>query len=277
MNNEVLVVLGAGGMGEAIARRLGAGRVVLLADVSEPTLSRLAQTLRGDGFQVVTQQTDVTSRDSVSRLAKTATTHGRITQLVHTAGVSPVQASLEAILRVDLYGVALVLEEFATAIAPGGAGVIIASMAAHFLPPLPAAQEQALIATPADDLLKLPFLQPEALPSAQLAYPLCKRGNILRVQAASRVWGQRQARINSISPGVISTSMGQQELQGPSGDFMRAAVAASGTGRLGTASDIAAATAFLLGPDASFITGVDLLVDGGVIAAAKSGQLSVRR
>jgi NAD(P)-dependent dehydrogenase (short-subunit alcohol dehydrogenase family) len=161
-------------------------------------------------------------------------------------------------------------------VAPGGAGVVIASMAGHLAGSLPPDQEEALMKRPADELLGLPFLQPAAIPNPGVAYTIAKRANLLRVMAASATWGQRGARINSISPGVISTPMGQQELASPSGQMMRAMIATSGTGRMGTPNDIAEAAAFLLGSGSSFITGSDLLVDGGVIAAVRSGRLGQR-
>jgi NAD(P)-dependent dehydrogenase (short-subunit alcohol dehydrogenase family) len=193
---------------------------------------------------------------------------------VHTAGLSPVQASIEAILRVDLLGVAHTLEEFAPLMAPGGAGVVISSMAGTmFQGHLGAEVERALATAPTGELLGLPALQPEAIGDPGTAYGVAKRANQLRVQGASRAWGERGARINSISPGIISTSMGQQELAGPSGDFMRLMVERSATQRLGNAADIANVTAFLLGSESSFVTGTDLLVDGGVVAALRSGAL----
>ncbi|WAP60449.1 SDR family oxidoreductase [Streptomyces sp. S465] len=273
MSAQVVAVIGVGGMGQAIARRQGPGRTLLLADHDEKLLTSVADDLRDHGHAVVTQAVDVSSRAAVAALADTAAGLGAVTQVAHTAGLSPVQAPAAAILRVDLLGTALVLEEFARVIAPGGAGVVIASMAGHMLPPsaLTAEQEHALARTPADDLLALPFLDADTL-GPRGAYPLSKYANRLRVQAASTVWGERGARINSISPGVISTPMGQRELAGESGSHIRAMVAASGTRRLGTADDIAAAAAFLLGPDATFVTGNDLLVDGGVIAALRSGR-----
>ncbi|MBT2877390.1 SDR family oxidoreductase [Streptomyces albidoflavus] len=273
MGRNVVVVIGVGGMGEAIARRQGPGNRLLLADFDEATLAAVAERLRGQGHEVVTQAVDVSSASSVTALAEAAAGLGPVAQVVHTAGLSPVQASPAAVLRVDLLGTALVVEEFGHVVAPGGAGVVIASMAGHMLrTPLTAEQESALAHTPAGELLRLPFADPEAL--GQGAYGLAKYGNRLRVQAASAAWGARGARINSVSPGVIATPMGQQELDGASGRTMRAMVAASGTGRLGTAEDIAEAAAFLLGPGASFITGNDLLVDGGVVAALRSGRLT---
>ncbi|MBF4134257.1 MULTISPECIES: SDR family oxidoreductase [Streptomyces] len=273
MGGNVVVVIGVGGMGEAIARRQGPGNRLLLADFDPATLAAVAERLRGQGHEVVTQAVDVSSASSVAALAEAAAGLGAVTQVVHTAGLSPVQASPAAVLRVDLLGTALVVEEFGHVVAPGGAGVVIASMAGHMLrTPLTAEQESALAHTPAEELLSLPFADPEAL--GQGAYGLAKYGNRLRVQAVSAAWGARGARINSISPGVIATPMGQQELDGVSGRTMRAMVAASGTGRLGTPEDIAEAAAFLLGPGASFITGNDLLVDGGVVAALRSGRLT---
>jgi NAD(P)-dependent dehydrogenase (short-subunit alcohol dehydrogenase family) len=269
---EVLTVIGVGGMGEAIARRLGAGKTVLLADCDEGTLASVAKSLAADGHHVENRSVDVASPESVHELAEYAASLGAVTQVAHTAGLSPSQASAEAILAVDLLGVALVLEEFGEVIAPGGSGVVIASMAGHMFPPLTAEQERALAHNPPDELLQLDFIG--SITDPNFAYPIAKQANHIRVRAASAHWGQRGARINSISPGIISTPMSQQELASPVGDGMRAMVAMSATGRLGTPEDIALATAFLLGPDASFITGTDLLVDGGVIAAIKSGSPS---
>jgi NAD(P)-dependent dehydrogenase (short-subunit alcohol dehydrogenase family) len=269
---EVLTVIGVGGMGQAVARRLGAGKTVLLADYNEETLASVAEALSADGHHVDTHGVDVSSPESVRKLAEHAAALGAVTQLAHTAGLSPAQASAEAILAVDLLGTALVLEEFGEVIAPGGAGVAIASMAGHMFPALTAEQEHALAHTPSGELLGLEFVSPQKITDSGIAYGIAKQANHTRVRAASAHWGRRGARINSISPGIISTPMGQQELASPVGDGMRAMVAASATGRLGTPEDIAAATAFLLGPEASFITGTDLLVDGGVIAAIKAGS-----
>lgn len=270
VHREVLTVIGVGGMGQAIARRLGPARTVLLADNNDATLGSVARSLAADGYAVESQQVDVASRDSVHALAELAASLGTVTQLAHTAGLSPVQASADAILAVDLLGVALVLQEFGDVIAPGGAGVVIASMAGHLVPAFTAEQEKALAHGPPEELLRLDFVS--KVTDSHFAYPIAKQANHIRVRAASTYWGSRGARINSISPGIISTPMGQQELDSQVGDGMRAMIAMSGTGRIGTPDDIAAATAFLLGPDATFITGTDLLVDGGVTAALKAGS-----
>jgi len=167
------------------------------------------------------------------------------------------------------------LEEFGRVIAVEGAGIVISSMAGHLAPPLAAEQEKALAHTPADELLRLPVASPDNVTDPRVAYGIAKRANRLRVQAASVAWGQRGARINSVSPGIISTPMGQQELASEAGQGMRAMIDASAAGRLGTPDDIAAAVAFLLGPESTFITGTDLLVDGGVVAALRSGRLKL--
>jgi NAD(P)-dependent dehydrogenase (short-subunit alcohol dehydrogenase family) len=268
---EVLTVIGVGGMGQAITRRLGSGKTVLLADYNEGTLAAVGEALSADGHHVDSHGVDVSSPESVRKLAEHAASLGAVTQVAHTAGLSPSQASAEAILAADLLGTALVLQEFGEVIAPGGAGVMIASMAGHMFPPLTAEQEHALAHTRPGELLELEFVSPKNLTEPGIAYGIAKQANHVRVRAASAHWGRRGARVNSISPGIISTPMGQQELASPVGDGMRAMIAMSATGRLGTPDDIASATAFLLGPDASFITGTDLLVDGGVIAAVKAG------
>jgi NAD(P)-dependent dehydrogenase (short-subunit alcohol dehydrogenase family) len=268
---EVLTVIGVGGMGQAIARRIGSGKTVLLADYNKGTLAAVAEALSADGHHVVSHAVDVSSPESVHKLAEHAASLGAVTQVAHTAGLSPAQASAEAILAVDLLGTALVLKEFGEVVAPGGAGVMIASMAGHMFPPLTAEQEHALAHTRPGELLELEFVSPKNVTEPGIAYGIAKQANHVRVRAASAHWGRRGARVNSISPGIISTPMGQQELASPVGDGMRAMIAMSATGRLGTPDDIASATAFLLGPDASFITGTDLLVDGGVIAAVKAG------
>jgi NAD(P)-dependent dehydrogenase (short-subunit alcohol dehydrogenase family) len=275
MTDNVLVIIGVGGMGLSIARRVGAGRTILLADLNAAGLKTAADALGNDGHQVLTREVDVTSRASVAAVAEMADAAGRVTSVVHTAGLSPQQASAEAVLAVDLLGVALSIDEFGRVIAPGGAAVVIASMAGHMQPALDPAVTQQLASVPAEELLGLEACS--TITSSQMAYPFAKRANQIRVAAAAASWGERGARINSISPGVISTAMGRLELGSESGTLMRAMVDNSGLRRLGTPEDIAAATEFLLGPSASFITGTDLLVDGGVIAAIQSGTIDLAK
>jgi len=273
VERDVVVVIGTGGMGQAIARRLGPGAHLLIADINETGVRSLGAELEGEGYLVTAAVVDVSARESVAALARRAASLGPVRSVAHTAGLSPVQASVEAILAVDLLGVALVLEEFGGVVAPGGAGVVIASMAGSFTPaPEPAVARQ-LASTPADELLALPVTRPESFGNSGDAYGFAKRANQIRVQAASTTWGARGARINSISPGVIATPMGAAELDSEHGVFMRMMVDASNARRLGTAADIAAAADFLLSPAASFICGVDLLVDGGVVAAVATGAL----
>lgn len=266
-------MVGAGGMGAAIARRMGSGRHVLLADYNESTLEEATTSLAGDGYEVEAHRVDVSDQGQMANLARLASEPGGPVLLANTAGLSPAQVPAADILRVDLVGVAIALEEFGQVMSPGGAGVVISSMAGHMAGPLDGDNEQALAHLPADKLLGLAFLGEITDPG--LAYAVAKRANHLRVQAASKAWGERGARVNSISPGIISTSMGEQELASPIGDVMRSMVDASPAGRLGTADEIASAVAFLLGPDATFVTGTDLIVDGGVVAMMRTGQFDL--
>lgn len=271
LKQDVLVITGAGGMGLAVARRLGSGARVVLADIDPIAIEACEGPLSEDGYRIFPQVVDVSSAESVAALARFAADLGPVTGFVHTAGLSPVQAPIRAVLAVDLLGVALVLEEFGAVMAPGGAGVIISSMSASFHPDAaPPDLAAALRTAPAAELLALPAADPEGFRDAGTAYSFAKFANRLRVQGASRTWGERGARINSVSPGVISTAMGRAELDGASGDRMRAMIKNSSAGRAGTAEDIAAAVEFLLSPSASFISGIDLLVDGGAVAAVLS-------
>lgn len=270
VQKNVAVVIGTGGMGIAAVRRIGAGRTVVLADFNQGALDGVAETLRGDGYDVVAHLVDVSQKESVDTLATDAAALGPIVAVVHTAGLSPTQAPTAAILAVDLLGTAHVLDAFGDVIAPGGSGVFISSMSAYMMP-VSAELEQAFALTPTDDLLNIPGARAEDFANPGHAYGVSKRANQFRVRRAATQWGARGARVNSISPGVISTPMGQQELAGESGAHMRGMIAMSGTGRIGTPDDIAAAVAFLTGPDASFITGTDILVDGGVI-----GEMTTR-
>jgi NAD(P)-dependent dehydrogenase (short-subunit alcohol dehydrogenase family) len=218
---NVIVVIGAGSIGQAVARRVSAGKHVLLADLRRPS-----------------------------------------------------QASPQTILKVDLYGTALVLEEFGNVIARGGAGVVIASQSGHRLPSLSAEQNKALATTPVDELLHLPMLQPDQVNDSLLAYQISKRGNSLRVMAEAVRWGTRGARINTISPGIIITRLANDELRGPRGAGYRRMIEVSAAGRAGTPDEVGTVGALLMGPDGAFVTGSDFLMDGGVTAAYWFGELA---
>lgn len=263
---NVLVVIGTGGMGLAIARRLGGGRRLLLADYSSSALDAAVATLEGEGHDVRGHIVDVSDHVSVEKLAADAAAAGRIDAVVHTAGVSPVMASARQIYQVDLLGTAHVIDAFFPVASPGTSLVAVASMAGQFAS-LPADLEQHLATAPAGQLLDHKCIDPDAHPA--IAYTLAKRGNQLRVQAAAHAWGGKGARINTISPGVISTPMGRAELEGEAGTHIQSMIDLSGARRAGSPDDIAAAAAFLTGPDSTFITGNDLLVDGGVISTQR--------
>jgi NAD(P)-dependent dehydrogenase (short-subunit alcohol dehydrogenase family) len=273
MNSEVIVIIGAGGIGQAIARRQGYGKTLLLGDIDEATLQSAARNLENAGYDVSTGLLDVARRDSVHIFANLAASLGNVMQVVNTAGLSPNMAPPDKVLAVDLYGVAVVFEEFERVISPGGSGIVISSMAGHMPAPLPPEQEHALAYTPADELLKLPFLGPDAVRDSMQAYGIAKKANHLRVQAASLSWGERGARVNSISPGIIATPLAQHEMASESGPIYRAMIEASPSKRMASADEVASAAAYLMGPEASFITGSDLLIDGGVIAAMRGGRL----
>jgi len=271
---DVIVVIGAGSIGQAIARRVSAGKQLVLADLREETALAAAQTLGDAGFEVSTAIVDVASRASVQALVENCASLGPITGLIHAAGVSPTQASPATILKVDLYGTALVLEEFGRVIARGGSGVVISSQSGHRLPALSPAQNKALAVTPADDLLALPMLQRDQVIDSLRAYQLSKRGNSLRVMAEAVRWGKRGARLNAISPGIIFTPLARDELSGPRGAGYRRMIELSAVGRGGTPDEVGNVGALLMGADGAFITGSDFLMDGGVTAAYWYGELA---
>lgn len=271
---NVIVVIGAGSIGQAIARRVGAGHHILLADLRQDNSDSAAKVLSEAGFEVSTTIVDVSSKESVRSLIATATAIGGITGLIHAAGVSPSQASPSTILKVDLYGTALVLEEFGNSIRSGGSGVVIASQSGHRLPALTPEQDKALATTPADQLLSLAMVQPDQVKDSLHAYQLSKRGNSLRVMAEAVRWGKRGARINTISPGIIITPLAKDELAGPRGDGYRRMIEISAVGRAGTPDEVGAVGALLMGPEGAFITGSDFLMDGGVTAAYWYGELA---
>jgi NAD(P)-dependent dehydrogenase (short-subunit alcohol dehydrogenase family) len=271
---DVVVVIGPGQIGQAIARRVGVGKHIVLADVRPENAEAAADVLANAGYDVSIATVDASSREAVHALVETATAHGDITALIHAAGVSPAQASPATILKVDLYGTALVLEEFGNVITRGGSGVVISSQSGHRLPPLTVEQNHALGTTPTDELLALPFLQPGQITDSLHAYQISKRGNSLRVTAEAVRWGKRGARVNTISPGIIMTPLAKDELGGPRGAGYRRMIEGSSAKRAGTPDEVANVAALLLGPDGGFITGSDFLMDGGVTAAYWFGEVA---
>ena len=265
-SQPVLVVIGCGGMGITIAKRLSGGRQVLLADASSENLKSAIEALQGDDHLPESSEVDVTNLESLQNLAQKAASMGHLDAIIHTAGVSPMSGNAEVMYKVDLLGTANVIDAFFPVVSAGTSLVCIASIAGHFANLSPALSSH-LATAPLDKLLEHPDLDLEAHPGK--AYGFAKKGNILRVQAASVAWRTKGARINSVSPGVISTPMSRSEYDGPSGAHIATMNRLSLTGRMGSSNDIANAVAFLTSREASFITGTDLLVDGGVLG----GQL----
>ena len=265
--SSVIVVVGPGLIGQAIARRVGVSKHVLLADLRQDNADAAAETLGNAGYDVSVAAVDISDRQAVHALVEQATGLGEVTGLIHAAGVSPSQAPPDAVLRVDLYGTALVLEEFGEVIASGGSGVVISSQSGHRLPALTQEQNEALATAPVEELLTLPFLQPDQVQDSLHAYQLAKRGNSLRVMAEAVRWGRRGARLNTISPGIVITPLAKDELNGPRGEGYRRMIQSSPVGRAGTPDEVGGVGALLMGPDGGFITGSDILMDGGVTAA----------
>ncbi|GAB4191792.1 MAG: SDR family oxidoreductase [Wenzhouxiangellaceae bacterium] len=273
---EVLVIIGPGSMGTAIARRTGAGKHILLADINEENARAAEETLLDAGFRVSTTTVDITDRQSVKALAEMSAEIGTVTGLVHAAGGSPSMSRPETIIRVDFYGTAVVLDAFREVISPGGAAVVIASQAGHRLPALTPEEDVALATTPVNDLLGIPVIQSDRLKDTLHAYELSNRGKVLRVKAEAVRWGRRQARVNAISPGVVMTPLSRAELTGPHGDGYRRMIESCPAGRAGTADEIATVAALLMGSEGAFITGSDILMDGGATAAFLFGDFQLR-
>lgn len=262
---DVVVITGAGGMGEAVARRVGAGRRLVIADYAAGALERTAATLREGGYDVTEVVTDVADRESVARLADVAVGVGRIAAVVHTAGVSAATSTVAQILAVDLLGSARMIDAFAPVAESGTSFVCVASMAGHYAQ-LDREAEQALATAPTDELLDLPVVRALREDEPTQAYILAKRANHVRVEAAARAWNRRGARVNTVSPGVISTAMARAEAAGTSGEHMIGMLQACGIGRMGSVGELAEVVAFLVGPQSRYVTGTDILVDGGQAA-----------
>ncbi len=274
MTKEVLLLMGAGQIGLAIARRVGCGRKIVVGDKKLENARACAGILEGAGFSAVPAEADLASRESVENIIAEALGYGELKILVNAAGVSPSQASIETILKVDLYGTAVLLEEAGKVIAPGGAGVTISSQSGHRMPQLAPEEDRLLACTPPEELLSLEILAPGSIRDTLHAYQMAKRCNEKRVMAEAVKWGARGARINSISPGIIVTPLALDEFNGPRGDFYKNMFAGSPAGRPGTADEVANVAELLLGERGSFITGSDFLIDGGATASYFYGPLN---
>ncbi|TVQ39403.1 MAG: SDR family oxidoreductase [Wenzhouxiangella sp.] len=273
--SDVVVVIGTGSIGQAIARRISAGKRVLLADLQRDNAESVARAMGDAGFDVRPTTVDVTARESVDELVRQAEALGNITRVIHAAGVSPSSASPALIFKVDLYGTAAVLEAFGNVIARGGSGLVVSSQAGHRLSALKPDQTRALATTPSDELLELAMLQPEQVSDPLLAYQIAKHGSSLRVQAEAVRWARRGARVNAISPGIVVTPLSRRELSGPHSQDYQRMIEACAAGRPGTPDEIASLGALLMGPEGQFISGSDFLIDGGVTAAYWYGDLKV--
>lgn len=270
---NVMLLVGAGQIGMAIARRMGYGMKIIVGDKNLKHAQDIAELMNNAGFDVIPTETDLSCRASIQNSISLAQQYGDIFMLINAAGVSPSQASIEDILKVDLYGTAMLLEEVGKVIAVGGSGVTISSQSSHRMKQLTPEEDELLACTPSEDLLKLPLLQPESIKDTLHAYQLAKRCNEKRVMAEAIKWGHRGARINSISPGIIVTPLAIDEFNGPRGDFYKNMFAKCPAGRPGTADEVANVAELLMSAKGAFITGSDILIDGGATASYFYGPL----
>lgn len=279
MKKEVMILTGAGQIGMAIARRLGtpqcmgAEKKIVMGDKNLENAKAIAETMNQAGFNVEPVEMDLSSRESILKLINQALSYGEIKMLVNAARVSPSQAPIESILKVDLYGTAVLLEEVGKVIAEGGVGVTISSQSGHRMKQLTPEEDEQLAITPTEELLDLEILQPENIKDTLHAYQMAKRCNEKRVMAESVKWGERGARLNSISPGIIVTPLAIDEFNGPRGDFYKNMFAKCPAGRPGTADEVANVAELLMSPAGAFITGADFLIDGGATASYFYGAL----
>ena len=270
-NKQVIALLGAGSMGTAIVRRIAPGRKILLGDISEKNLEKVSHDFIYSGYDCETMIVNALERDSVEAFAEKAASLGDVMYFIDTAGASPNQASPEHILKLDMTGTGYAIDAFGKVMAKGGAGLIISSQTGYMYP-IPYETEQEILAASTDELMGIPFIKETASQRSGIAYMIAKRVNHLQVmKAAAGAWKQRRARINSISPGVIVTPLAYDEFAAAGGNY-QVMVDTSAAERCGTSDEIADAGAFLLGEHAGFITGTDLLIDGGVIASIRTGQ-----
>lgn len=273
MSNDVMIVVGAGQISMAIARRIGYGKKIILGDKNIENANNIAKIMNDAGFDVETLEMDLSSRESILHMIQIAQNYGDITTLINGAGVSPSQAPIESILKVNLYGTAVLLEEVGTVISKGGVGVTISSQSGHRMKQLTPLEDEQLATTPTEELLALDLLQPRNIKDTLHAYQLAKHCNEKRVMAEAVKWGQKGARINSISPGIIVTPLAIDEFNGPRGDFYKNMFANCPAGRPGTADEVANVAELLMSEKAAFITGSDFLIDGGATASYFYGPL----
>ena len=273
MKKDVMILTGAGQIGMAIARRMGYGKKIVIGDKKPENAQAIAKIMNDAGFDVEAMEMDLSSRESIKNLLTKAQEYGEIAMLVNAAGVSPSQAPIEAILKVDLYGTAVLLEEVGKVIKEGGVGVTISSQSGHRMPALTPEEDEQLACTPTEELLSLDILQPENIKDTLHAYQMAKRCNEKRVMAESVKWGEKGARINSISPGIIVTPLAIDEFNGPRGDFYKNMFAKCPAGRPGTADEVANVAELLMSDKGAFITGSDFLIDGGATASYFYGPL----
>lgn len=273
MEKEVMILTGAGQIGMAIARRMGYGKKIIIGDKKIENAKTTAKILNDAGFDVMALEMDLASRTSILSLISKAEHCGTIKMLVNAAGVSPSQASIETILKVDLYGTAVLLEEVGKVIAPGGVGVTISSQSGHRMEQLTPEADEQLACTPTEELLSLDILNIKNMKDTLHAYQMAKRCNEKRVMAESVKWGEKGARINSISPGIIVTPLAIDEFNGPRGDFYKNMFAKCPAGRPGTADEVANVAELLMSEKGAFITGTDFLIDGGATASYFYGSL----
>ena len=270
---NVMLLTGAGQIGMAIARRVGYGMKIVIGDKRRENAEAIADTMNKAGFTTVPVEMDLSSRASILALIDSAQQYGEISMLVNAAGVSPSQASIETILKVDLYGTAVLLEEVGKVISKGGVGVTVSSQSGHRMPALGIELDEQLATAPTEELLTLEALQPQNIRDTLHAYQMAKRCNVKRVMAEAVKWGNRGARINSISPGIIVTPLALDEFNGPRGDFYRNMFAKGPAGRPGTADEVANVAELLMSDRGAFITGADFLIDGGATASYFYGPL----
>ncbi|WP_128330693.1 SDR family oxidoreductase [Apibacter sp. HY039] len=272
-SKDIIVLTGAGQLGMAIVRRMGYGYKIFIADWKFENAVSISQILTEAGFDAVPFKTDISSRKSISELISAAQKEGNIAMLINAAGVSPSQSTIEHILEVDLYGTAVLLEEFGKVIKKGGSAITISSQSGYRMPALTAEEDKLLATTPAESLFTLELLQTKNIKNTLHAYQIAKRCNVKRVAAEAVIWGKRGARINSISPGIIVTPLALDEFNGPRGDFYKNMFAQSPAGRPGTADEVANVAELLLSSKGAFITGADFLIDGGATASYFYGSL----